>query len=421
MTGSALRPLVVLLFVSACTRGEAIPGARPDGGPPPGAGREPVVRVGITVDSATAGVSAAAPFTIDVPGGSVLVTGERDETFVFRAEAGRLVARSDRGRTIGAPAGMVRVSAANDTVLLSGRAYRGAALVRAVDDAVTAINVLDMEAYLLGVVPREMGRRPESEIEALKAQAIAARTYAVGNMGGRSNRGFDFFATVADQVYGGAADEDPIVSRAVRETRGEILTHAGRPILAYYSSTCGGRTAAIEDSWPWRAPLPYLRSVSDAVPGTDAHYCDGSSRFRWQQSWTREELLDVLGETLRAYAGGASAASGVTDVRLTDDNASRRRTVEIVADGRTYTVRADSVRRVLALPGGALLNSSMIERLDVEHAEDGTVSALAAHGGGWGHAIGMCQVGAMGRARAGHSYRQILMAYYTGADIERVY
>jgi stage II sporulation protein D len=314
------------------------------------------------------------------------------------------------------------VVAANDTLRIGARAYRGAALVRPAADGVTAINVVDLEAYLLGVVPREIGHRPAGEIEAIKAQAVAARTYAVGNINGRASLGFDFYATVADQVYGGVADEDSIVSRGVRETRGEILTHNGRPIIAYYSSTCGGRTAAIEDSWPWAAPQPYLRSVSDRIPGSDEYYCSTSNRFRWETEWTRAQLLEVLGETLAAYTGGAVRnVERVSDVRLVARNASERASIEVTADGRSHVVRADSVRRVLRPEGAALLNSSRLDDIAVERDGDGALTTLRVHGGGWGHAIGMCQVGAMGRARAGQSYREILTAYYTGVAIERLY
>ena len=95
----------------------------------------------------------------------------------------------------------------------------------------------------------------------------------------------------------------------MRETDGEILTYNGAPILAYYSSTCGGQTAAIEDSWTNRQPLPYLRSVSDRIPGTDEYYCSTSNRFNWTTRWTRAQLLDVLGETLRAHTRASERQS----------------------------------------------------------------------------------------------------------------
>jgi stage II sporulation protein D len=268
-----------------------------------------------------------------------------------------------------------------------------------------------------------MGRRPASEIEALKAQAVAARTYAIGNLGGRAAAGFDFYSTVLDQVYGGLADEDTIVSRAVRETRGEIVSYDGLPILAYYSSTCGGQTAAIEQSWPWRAPLPYLKSVSDRIPGADSSYCSTSSRYTWSVKWTRAELLGTLGATLRVHTGRAVAdPKAVTTMRVTDTNAAGRITLDVGVDGTVYTLRNDSVRWVLRPPtaNNALLNSSRIYDVRMTNV-NGQITELEMHGGGWGHGIGMCQVGAMGRARAGHRYDQILKAYYTGTEIQRLY
>src|SRR5690606_24745040 len=124
-----------------------------------------------------------------------------------------------------------------------------------------------MENYLLGVVPFEIGRVGPDLVEASKAQAVAARTYAIRYLGRRDSLGFDVFATVEDQVYGGAEGEHEPVSVAVRETAGQILTYGREPIEAFYHSTCGGVTAAIEEVWD-EPPRPYLRSVIDVNPVT---------------------------------------------------------------------------------------------------------------------------------------------------------
>jgi stage II sporulation protein D len=413
--------LGLLVLVAACRPGEVpLPTAAPPRAVVPGT--EPVVRVGIAVD--TASVEVTAPSAFEIFEGPRRVAGSAaGRQWEFRAEDGQLVGRAADGASVRAGSGVLRVAAMRPFVRIAGRDYRGEVLLRATDrGTVTAANLVDIESYLLGVVPRELGQRPPSEIEAVKAQAIAARTYAVGNLGGRESQGFDFYATVMDQVYGGLADEDSVSTRAVAETRGEIITHAGRPILAYYASTCGGRTAAIEESWPWRAPLPYLKSVSDRVPGTDRFYCDTSNRFHWTTRWTREELLAVLGQTLRAHTGGAvQSVQRVSAVDVVATNASERATIRLTADGVAYTLRADSLRWVLRpQPGAAILNSSRVLAVDADVA-GGEVRALEIQGGGWGHAIGMCQVGAMGRARAGQTYRQILAAYYTGTEITRLY
>lgn len=427
----AVAGAAVAVAAAACTPGERLPGAAP---PPPPAGgvpvtveglpsAEPALRVGITVDSARAVVGAITDFAI-VVAGEEIARARAGETWTFTADGDGRVSGSGPAGATPAYTQAVRIVPTQEAgFTIGGRQYRGEALiVPRGAGRLTAVNVVDLEAYLLGVVPREMGRRPASEIEALKAQAVAARTYAVGNLGGRNSLGFDVYATVMDQVYGGVQDEDSIVSRAIRETRGEIITHGGRPIVAYYSSTCGGRTAAIEDSWPWRGSLPYLRSVSDRVPGTDEYYCSSSSRFDWTTRWTRQELIAVLGQTLRAHTGGAvTSVSRIDNLRITDRNESDRVTVQLTADGRDYTLRADSVRWTLRpQPGPAILNSSKLAALETTSGANG-VETVEARGGGWGHAIGMCQVGAMGRARARQSYSQILTAYYTGVEISRLY
>src|SRR5690606_25947939 len=127
-----------------------------------------------------------------------------------------------------------------------------------------------------------------------------------------------------------------------------------------------------EDSWPWREPLPYLKSVSDRIPGTDDHYCSFSSRFEWTTRWTRAELLDVLGETLRAHTSGAvSSVSRVDAVRITGRD-SERATLELTADGRQHTLRADSIRWVLRpRPGPAILNSSRLYDVDAQSGSGG--------------------------------------------------
>jgi stage II sporulation protein D (peptidoglycan lytic transglycosylase) len=411
--------LFAVTLVAACRPGE-IPRSMPPASPLPAGGRAPDVRVGIAVDTSEVTVSAATPFEIVPAGGGESLSSEADRTWTFAARAGRITAGSGDRRRVAATA--ITVRARGGRIRIGQTDYRGDATLIASANGITAINVVDLEDYLLGVVAREIGNRPRTEIEAVKAQAIAARTYAIGNRGGRSGLGFDYFAGTLDQVYGGLPAEDSIASLAVRETRGEIVTYRGLPILAYYSSTCGGRTAAIEESWPWRAPLPYLKSVSDRIPGTDDYYCSMSNRFRWSTTWTRAQLLETLGATLRSYVATARVpVNRVRDVRIEDTSESGRASVRIDVDGTNLVLRADSVRWILRTPAGGLLNSSRIESIDATRAADGAVDSLTIHGGGWGHGIGMCQIGAVGRARAGQRYDTILRTYYPGTAITRLY
>jgi stage II sporulation protein D len=142
-------------------------------------------------------------------------------------------------------------------VRLNGKAYRGKIEVFVnARGTLSVVNVVPLEDYLLGVVPSELGL---PQLEAQKAQAVAARTYAVANINGYGKQGFDLLPTVASQVYKGVAIETAMGTRAVNETRGIIATYKGKPINAMYTSTCGGRTENSEDIFDFNEP--YLRGV----------------------------------------------------------------------------------------------------------------------------------------------------------------
>jgi stage II sporulation protein D len=141
-----------------------------------------------------------------------------------------------------------------------GRDYRGILVLRGSRKGLILINVLNIEEYLKGVVPGELPPSYFSELEAQKAQAIAARTYALKNTGQFNDLGFDLYATPASQVYLGLSSEHPLSNRAVEETRGETVVFEGKLINALYMSTCGGATENVEDMFEG-GPMPYLRST----------------------------------------------------------------------------------------------------------------------------------------------------------------
>jgi stage II sporulation protein D len=146
----------------------------------------------------------------------------------------------------------------NAPVNLNGKLYRGRIEVFAnTRGALTVVNVLKMEDYVRGVVPNELSPGGYPQLEALKAQAIAARTYAVKNLGQFASQGFDLLPTTRSQVYRGVSSEHPLTTRAVEETRGVIATYNNEPINALYTSTCGGRTEDVENIF--NESTPYLR------------------------------------------------------------------------------------------------------------------------------------------------------------------
>jgi stage II sporulation protein D len=386
--------------------------------PPPG-GAAPAVAVGLVVDTGAVEIGSAGRFVVVAADGREVLRGGAGSTAAFRPSGGTVTVSSGgtEARGLRLPLA-VRPLDPGATLTLRGAPYRGELTVQqAPRGGLTVVNRLDMETYLQGVVPREIGRATPEIYEAVRAQAVAARTYAISYLGRRAEHGFDVYATVEDQVYGGAAAEDELVNRAVRETAGEVLVYAGAPINAYYHSTCAGHTAAIEEVWN-SPPVPYLRAVRDLDPSGQA-YDRASSRFTWTERWTHAELVGILNRTLADSLRGRRIGS-IREMRVLERTPSGRvRSMRLETDAGTFHLGRDRVRWILAPTRGGILNSS---RFDVRlERSGGRVAAIVAEGGGWGHGIGMCQVGAMGRARAGQDYRQILRAYYTGVEIVQWY
>ena len=158
--------------------------------------------------------------------------------------------------------------------------YRGLLEVRSTDaGGLTVVNVLNLEDYLRGVVPNELSPQSFPQIEALKAQAVAARTYALRNRGQYEARGYDICATPACQVYRGRSSEHPLTDQAVEETRGIIASYRGALINALYTSTCGGHTEDGENIFEGEDEFPYLNGVA-CVPERSAWTSSGRAPRR---------------------------------------------------------------------------------------------------------------------------------------------
>jgi stage II sporulation protein D len=321
-----------------------------------------------------------------------------------------LAGASDTG-TIGAPS-------ENGFATFRGKRYRGELVRVPSDSGRLVINTLSMDSYLRGVVPLEIGNRTTAEFAAVQSQAVAARTYAYKHL--TNSRAFDMYSTVQDQVYGGVDAEKPQSDSAITTTADVIVLYNGQPITTPYHSTCGGSTAAVSEVWYNQPDEPYLRPVSDKIPGSDHFYCDPSPRFSWSQSFGAEDLRTVLEKYLSAYTNAPKGSLGrITDIREAGRTQSGRVAALIVQTERgSYTLRANDIRFVLRDPKGTTLNSTFFNLREEKSA--GEVSSLVIDGRGYGHGIGMCQWGAIGRARAGQDFRTILETYYPGTTIGRI-
>jgi stage II sporulation protein D len=375
------------------------------------------VRVGIVAGGATAAIAAQSdavatlrgevafrliPFqqvTVQPEGLAVLVTGGtapgRYETLSF-------------------------VSLAPDRfITINGKPYRGVVDVYVRNGALYVVNRLGVDAYLQGVISAEMGRRAPNEIAALQAQAVVSRTYTLANRNRYSAQGFDLAADISDQAYGGVGSETDQGNDAIRATRGVLLTYQGHAIRAFFHSTCGFATAAPEEAFRQISSQPYLRSVSDRNP-RGGYYCDISPRFRWQVEWDADSLARILRRTAPAQPGlDRSQIDHIRDMRVTRTGPSGRATEVRVSTGAgELLITAPDIRTALRTPVGDVLGSSAFQ---LRMRREGERLLITAAGAGWGHGVGLCQWGSVGRARAGQDYRTIVSTYFPGADLSRWY
>jgi stage II sporulation protein D len=229
---------------------------------------------------------------------------------------------------------------------------------------------------------------------ALQAQAVVSRTYALHQRHAHRDAPWHVTAGTGSQVYQGVPPESLPVEEALATTRGEILTHDGAPILAVFHSSAGGRTAAAEEVWGQRRPYLVSLPVEDEWDSPDAY-------------WRARVSRTTLG---RAVGGLGIDIGAIVDARVSERTSSGRVAhLELRGDRGTVAVSGPSLRRAL---GEATLKSTLFE---VRKDEDGFVFV----GSGNGHGVGMSQWGARAMARRGDDYREILRAFYPGAQLSR--
>ncbi|MFQ5427464.1 MAG: SpoIID/LytB domain-containing protein [Thermodesulfobacteriota bacterium] len=287
---------------------------------------------------------------------------------------------------------------------LNKRPYRGRLVIHADPasrDGLLVVDELDIEEYIAGIINYEISSAWPRE--AVKAQAVAARTYMLHRMERALPGPYDIEGSTSGQVYRGAAAEDEASLRAVRECGGEVLLFDGKPALTVYHSNSGGRTDAAGDIWTGGGgaeEYPYLRSVPSSHDG------DADPRYRWDFALSAASLKRVL-------QGEGFNIGSPRRVRLDDlTPGGRVRRVRIIDDqGRTLTIRGEEFRRLI---GYSIVRSAVF----TVRREGGL---FIFRGRGSGHGVGMSQWGARGMAEAGASYREILRHYYPGARLKKLF
>lgn len=258
---------------------------------------------------------------------------------------------------------------------------------------ILVVNEVTLERYIQGVVGNEVPARWPAEVK--KAQAVAARTYALARMALKESP-YALESTVMDQVYRGHPPDKGVVA-AVRATRGEVLIQANGLIEAKYHSTCGGHTENVDEVWP-----ELMVHHQWAVACTT---CSSSPTYRWSTVLTYGELTRAL----KTVHKGLKRIKGLSATNRSPTG--RVRTLEVHTQKGSFEISARDFRRIVNL-----------RKIRSTHFEiEAQPRSVKLNGRGFGHGAGMCQWGAYGMAKAGHSYADILAHYYRGSTIHEAY
>jgi stage II sporulation protein D len=345
-----------------------------------------VIRVGVLLsqDLVTIGSDGVVDLVDLETGGRHTLEGGR---MVFRAGARAIDTAT---ATYGGP---VRLSPRAGWLQVNGRPYRGIVEIRrTASGRLTVINELDLEEYLYGVVRSEMD--PRWPPEALRAQAVAARSLAVYSAGRFAAEGYDVRATTDSQVYGGVLAEDPRTTAAVDATRGQVILYNGRPAFAAFHADSGGATESSE--FVWGGVIPHLRGVADPYAQDAPHH-----------QWT---LRLEFGAIEAALQRAGRPVTGVQRVEVVATSPSgRAMTLRLTTATGSMDVRGTEFRSAI---GVATVRSTLLSVRPLPGE-----AAVELHGRGSGHGVGMSQWGARGQALAGRDYTEILRYYYTGITI----
>lgn len=403
------------------------------------------IRIGILLNIS------AVDFQIPKGGKLISASGKILWDAVSAAKSLRLTAKSG---TISTPNGnlsecfTVTSGADNSGIIwVNGRQYRGKILLRSAGKVMNVINVLDLEHYLQGVLPKEV--HPDWPFESLKAQAVAARSYTLANLNKHAGAKFDLCAGTHCQVYGGKSGEHSRTNQAVKDTAGMVATYAGKAIAALYHASSGGHTECSGDVWDW--DVPYLKGVADLDPSPHCYWYKVMTASEMEEAFRRSGYqLGRITQIIPSKTGTSGRISSCTfvgehgQVELTGEKA---RTI-LGLKSTLFTIEWEQTQPSsgpLAIPTGMeelLFSLSPLALTAVSTSSSAEAAAVAAsqltpaqpqigiwapgyqpsqwviRGRGWGHGVGMSQWGAMAMAERGHTFNEILKYYYYGITIE---
>lgn len=354
----------------------------------------PDLRVGLA--------SGRASLTITPAGGKAAVQTGSSKTITLAANTAAAIRWQDGAFLVGreklrGEVLMIRPAAKAGELSLDGRRYRGALELRHKGGGLTAVNIVPVDDYLRSVVPEEMP--VDWPAEAIKAQSVAARSFALASRGRHAGEGYDLCTTTHCQLYTGTAAEKSASNAAIKATHGEVLTYGGKPIEALFHTDSGGMTENSEDVWG--SHVPYLRAAKDTPAKT----------MPWTKTISRADLerkLAAKGHTIGKVR--SIALSPLVIGRSAKDRTAsgRVKTMTVKGTKGTATLSGTTWRSLLGLKS-TLFDAKL------------TKDAVTFTGYGSGHGLGISQWGAERMAAKGASYAEILHHYYTGITLQQLY
>jgi stage II sporulation protein D len=355
-----------------------------------------------TICLAAAGSSAAPrPETIRVALFKGVETLRIDGTGVLFTDAGGLplrlempleLKRTRDGISVNGRPVSGLIASAPVRVTVNGKGYRGLLEVTALDRGLLVVNELPLEEYLIGLINCEISSA--WPMEAVKAQAVIARSYAIYQKLARRGAPYQLESSVMDQVYEGCDVEDSRAARGVQETAGEVLSYEGKVIQAFYHSNCAGHTESAERVWG--QPVAYLR-------GVPCQYCQQANPLKWEQTIPLRKVEALL-------KGAGYQVAGLRELKVQGRNDSGR-----VQDVAVYSARGRTL--VPSVAFRKALGYGVVKSTNFELRMSGDDCIVT--GTGSGHGVGLCQWGAKQRAGDGFSYREILSYYYPGVTLTK--
>lgn len=346
------------------------------------------VRIAVLQDASSAYIKVKGSFEIyDLISGKLIYRGKNLQNQLIRGSPSKIAFLK-----IDSNSARIKIKPLRKgLVYINNRPFRESVnLIRKENGNILIVNEINIEDYIKGVLSHEVA--PWWPHEALRAQAIVARTYALYHLRFTALKDFDLTSDIYSQVYGGKAAERWRTNRAVDLTRGLILTFKDDLFATYYHATCGGHTEDAKNLWKVEiAPLV----------GVECKFCAGSPHYRWEANLTLDELKSRLNNK-------GFQVSDITGIEIIDHNTSGRITqLEIKSQANSLIVSAKDFRQ--ALGPNLIRSTNFILKI---------ISGYVYFEGlGWGHGVGLCQWGAYFMAKKGYKYEQILMYYFPQSKI----